>query len=183
MSEDDIDYDGLVQGALLGVVRQILDTIACQGGLPGEHHFYIGFRTRDDGVVLPAAMRERYPDEMTIVLQHRYWNLQVFDDRFEVDLSFNQKREHLVIPFRAITGFVDPSVQFALQFQDHMGTAGAIGEAADLASLETSVPATLSDAQQSAEANVKSDGLPDEDRGDDTGKVVTLDAFRKKRSS
>ena len=181
MSDDDIDYDGLVQGALLGVVRQILDTVACHGGLPGEHHFYIGFRTRDDGVVLPTAMRERYPDEMTIVLQHRYWNLQVFDDRFEVDLSFNQKREHLVIPFRAITGFVDPSVQFALQFQDHM--AGAVGEAADLASIETSVPATLSEAQQSAEASVKSDGLPDGGQDDDRGKVVTLDAFRKKRSS
>ena len=172
VGNDEINYDELVQSALRGVVRQILDDVACQGGLPGGHHFYIAFRTRDEHVVIPPHMRERYPDEMTIVLQHRYWNLEVFEDRFEVDLSFNQKREHLVIPFAAITGFVDPSVQFALQFQEQT----AAGERIETGAFE-SRPLLPAD-----ELSVGVTG-DDETASEEGGKVVALDSFRKKRSN
>ena len=112
-----IPYDDIVQEALRSVVRQVLGDIEKAGGLPGEHHFYIAFKTRAPGVEIPAHLRERYPDEMTIVIQHRYWDLAVTDDWFQIGLSFNQVPAKLHIPYSAVTGFVDPHVNFALQFQ------------------------------------------------------------------
>jgi len=112
-----IPYDEIVQEALRAVVGRVLGEIQATGVLPGEHHFYITFKTAAAGVDIPKHLTERFPDEMTIVIQNRFWDLKVQDDGFEVGLSFNQAPARLVIPFAAITGFVDPAVNFALQFQ------------------------------------------------------------------
>jgi hypothetical protein len=99
------------------VVGRVLGEVQANGGLPGDHHFYITFRTAAAGVDIPAELHERFPEEMTIVIQHRFWDLKVGATGFEVGLSFNQVPSKLVIPFAAVTGFVDPAVNFALQFQ------------------------------------------------------------------
>ncbi|MDI1297139.1 MAG: ClpXP protease specificity-enhancing factor SspB, partial [bacterium] len=99
------------------VVGRVLGEVQQSGGLPGSHHFYITFKTHGAGVDIPKSLSERFPDEMTIVLQNKYWDLKVSDRHFEVSLTFNQIASHLVIPFSAITAFVDPAVNFALQFQ------------------------------------------------------------------
>ena len=116
MSTDLIRYDLLVQDALRSVVRRVL-TDTARDGILGEHHYYITFRTGDPGVRLSARMRAKYPEEMTIILQHQFWDLVVSDDHFEVGLSFNNVAEILSIPFLAISGFFDPSVQFGLKFE------------------------------------------------------------------
>ena len=150
MSDDTPDslipYDSIVQEALRAVVGRVLGEIE-QGGsvLPGAHHFYITFKTHAPGVSIPAALRERFPDEMTIVLQNKFWNLNVREDGFAVGLSFNQVPAELDIPYAAITQFVDPAVDFGLQFQatvadmapaptehpDNDGTEQAVGEAVE----------------------------------------------------
>lgn len=112
-----IPYDEIVQDALRGVVQRVLNRILDAGGLPGQHHFYIAFRTRAPGVDIPKHLLERYPEEMTIVIQHRYWDLEVDSDGFGIGLSFNQVPAKLRVPYEAVTGFVDPAVNFALQFQ------------------------------------------------------------------
>jgi uncharacterized protein len=112
-----IPYDEIVQEALRAVVGRVLGEVENSGTLPGEHHFYITFKTGAAGVDIPKHLAERFPDEMTIVIQNRFWDLKVADDGFEVGLSFNQAPAKLTIPFSAITGFVDPAVNFALQFQ------------------------------------------------------------------
>ena len=113
-----IPYDEIVQEALRAVVGRVLGTVERDGGtLPGNHHFYITFKTGAPGVDIPASLRERFPDEMTIVLQNKFWDLRVTDRGFTVGLSFNQIPSKLVIPFSAITAFVDPAVDFGLQFQ------------------------------------------------------------------
>lgn len=111
-----IPYDDIVQESLRGAVRQALEMVA-KSGLPGAHHFYIAFKTRYPGVQVPKHLREKYADEMTIVIQHRFWDLRVLEDRFEIGLSFNQRPETIIVPWKAIVGFVDPAVNFALQFQ------------------------------------------------------------------
>jgi hypothetical protein len=110
------DYDYMVQSALRGVVRSVLEDVS-KHGLLGNHHFYIAFRTDHTGVRVPDHLRERYPEEITIVIQHQFDNLRVFPDHFEVQLSFNRRNENLVVPFAALSGFMDPSVQFGLQLQ------------------------------------------------------------------
>ena len=122
MPVDHIRYDLLAQTALRGVLRTVLSD-AAKNGLPGDHHFFVTFDTRAEGVRLSQRMRAQYPEEMTIVLQHQFWDLSVSDDGFEVGLSFGGVPERLVIPFTAVKGFFDPSVQFGLQFEP-------IGEAA-----------------------------------------------------
>ena len=151
MSDDTPDslipYDEIVQEALRAVVGRVLGQIVETGGgtLPGEHHFYITFKTRAPGVAIPPHLMERFPDEMTIVLQNKFWDLTVDDQGFSVGLSFNQIPTKLVIPFAAITAFVDPAVDFGLQFQavepegqpephddaENDVPGGAAGEAAD----------------------------------------------------
>jgi hypothetical protein len=153
-----IPYDEIVQEALRSVVRRVLTDIEAAGGLPGNHHFYIAFKTRAPGVDLPKHLAERYPDEMTIVIQHRYWDLQVGEDQFSIGLSFNQVPAKLTIPYSAVTGFVDPAVNFALQFQ-----APVIDEADEAGDTE---PAPLTPEEIAAR--------------EDGSNVVTLDAFRKK---
>ena len=113
-----IPYDEIVQEALRAVVGRVLGQVEHSGGhLPGEHHFYITFKTQAAGVNIPQHLVERFPDEMTIVLQNKFWDLKVEDDLFSVGLTFNQIPAQLVIPYGAITAFVDPAVNFALQFQ------------------------------------------------------------------
>jgi uncharacterized protein len=116
MAKDLIRYDLLVQDALKGVVRKVL-TDAAKDGLAGDHHFYISFRTEYPGVRLSNRLREKYPQEMTIVLQHQFWDLAITEHTFEVGLSFSGVPERLLIPFDALTGFFDPSVQFGLKFE------------------------------------------------------------------
>ncbi len=112
-----IPYDEIVQEALRAVVGRVLGEVETTGVLPGGHHFYITFKTAAPGVDIPKHLTDRFPDEMTIVIQNRFWDLKVGEDGFEVGLSFNQAPARLFIPFAAITGFVDPAVNFALQFQ------------------------------------------------------------------
>ena len=112
-----IPYDEIVQEALRAVVGRVLGEVERSGGLPGAHHFYITFKTQAPGVDIPKRLIERFPDEMTIVLQKTYGHLKVSDQHVEVSLTFNQVAAHLYIPFAAITAFVDPAVNFALQFQ------------------------------------------------------------------
>ncbi|HEX7822128.1 MAG TPA: ClpXP protease specificity-enhancing factor SspB [Sphingobium sp.] len=112
-----IPYDEIVQEALRAVVGRVLSEVAQGGSLPGSHHFYITFKTQAPGVSIPKRLIERFPDEMTVVLQHKYWDLKVEEDHFEVGLTFSQVPAHLVIPYSAISAFVDPAVNFALQFQ------------------------------------------------------------------
>lgn len=167
MPEDLMRYDHLAQMALRGVVREALRRVEREG-LPGEHHFYIAFNTRFPGVILSERILERYPREMTIVLQHQYWNLKIFDTWFEVELSFDNVPEKLVIPFNAIKGFLDPSVQFGLQFE----VVVTEEQAAPAAEAETGVHKSAT-----PEGEAPSDETaPAEDKA----KVVSLDAFRKK---
>jgi len=119
-----IDYEAIQQDAMRGVVRSVLNQVA-KSGLPGEHHFYVSFLTQAPGVILSKRLKEKYPHEMTIVLQHRFWDLIVSDDRFEVKLTFDGIPERLVVPFLAIKVFIDPSVRFGLQFEDHSNEGSA----------------------------------------------------------
>jgi len=128
MSVDHIRYDLLAQEALRSVVRRVLSDVG-RDGLPGEHHFYISFDTRAPGVRLSQRMREKYPEEMTIVLQHQFWDLIVTETSFEVGLSFGGIPEKLLVPFSALKGFFDPSVKFGLQFE--LAAAEGEGEADD----------------------------------------------------
>ncbi len=129
MAEDIIRYDVLVQEALRSVVRKVLAE-AARAGLPGEHHFYIAFDTAAPGVRLSSRIRQKYPEEMTVVLQHQFWDFVVTDTQFEVTLSFGGIAERLVIPFTAVKGFFDPSVQFGLQFDPARNPDAAEGDTA-----------------------------------------------------
>ena len=112
-----IPYDEIVQEALRDVVGRVLHEVEKSGGLPGGHHFYVTFQTRMPGVVIPKHLAERFPDEMTIVVQHRFWDLKVDDGEFSIGLSFGGVPTTLVVPFAAVTEFVDPAVDFSLKFQ------------------------------------------------------------------
>ena len=114
---DEMHYELLMQDALRGVIRLALERAAGPDGIPGAHHFYVTFKTRAPGVDIPQRLIDRFPDEMTIVMQHRFWELKVDDEKFSVGLSFNQVPAILNIPFSAITGFHDPAVNFELRFQ------------------------------------------------------------------
>ncbi|WP_349367978.1 ClpXP protease specificity-enhancing factor SspB [Salinarimonas sp.] len=129
MTTDLIRYDLLVQDALKGVVRKVLSD-AARDGLPGDHHFYVSFQTGFPGVRLSSRMREKYPDTMTIVLQHQFWDLAITEHAFEVGLSFGGVPERLLVPFDALTGFFDPSVQFGLKFEIREAPEGAAGPTA-----------------------------------------------------
>jgi hypothetical protein len=135
MPTDLIRYDLLVQDALKSVVRKVLAD-AARDGLPGGHHFFITFRTRAPGVRLSNQMREEYPQEMTIILQHQFWDLTVTEHNFEVGLSFRNVQERVVVPFDALIGFFDPSVQFGLKFEvEDVAPATSANDAAPPAAL------------------------------------------------
>jgi hypothetical protein len=162
MTEDLMRYDQLAQNALRGVVREALRKVE-RFGLPGEHHFYIAFHTRHPGVDIGERLAARYPREMTIVLQHQFWNLVVSEDRFQVELSFDNIPEKLMVPFSAVKGFLDPSVQFGLQFE--VINVEAMPEAEN----------TVAAKPLATGPAVKETEVPSE-----APKVVSLDAFRKK---
>jgi len=179
-TESYIDYDRLVQNALRSVVRQVLID-AADDGLQGEHHFFIAFKTQAPGVDIPARLVSRFPDEMTIVLQHRFWGLEVFENHFHVGLSFDGQPETLVITFDSVVGFVDPSVQFALQFQDHSENDSTAETPPKAAPLAPDMPGDgIHDAFLMADSESKDHSSDENEATDDDNKVVTLDAFRKK---
>ena len=171
MEQDLLDYPKLVENAMRTVVREALRLIG-DGGLPGLHHFYITFRTQHEGVEIADAVAAQYPDEMTIVLEHQFWNLEVTDDRFSVTLSFGGNQERLVIPFSAVTAFVDPSVKFGLQFGGDEGTLVGSPMVETDTDDEADEPSDPADPQDPATD-------PDAPEGSD-GTVVALDSFRKK---
>lgn len=161
-SDSLIPYDEIVQEALRAVVGRVLGQVEAAGGvLPGNHHFYITFKTGAPGVVVPTSLKQRFPDEMTVVLQNKFWDLKVTETGFSVGLSFSQVATTLVIPFGAITAFVDPAVDFGLQFQ-----------AAD----------DLTDEAPDSAENDSPDDQPVVERpaSDDGSNVVSVDFGRKK---
>ena len=175
MTNQTIDYPKLVEHALRHVVRDTL-TLVAEHGLPGRHNIYITFRTDHPGVSINEELKERYPSEMTIVLQHEFWGLEVTDEGFGVTLSFNNVSQRLEIPFVAITVFADPSVEFGLQFNLTEGDPDDQDEA-DEASDELAdvMEMPVSDAEQQGEAEQK-----EKVTSGDGAEVVTLDQFRKK---
>lgn len=136
---DGIDYQQIVQEALRGIVRRVL-TQTAEEGLPGDHHFYISFRTQDPGVLVSKSLRDQYPEEMVIVLQNQFWGLEVGDEGFSVQLSFNARRQNVTVPWHAITAFADPTAEFALRFD---AAAPLREEAAEAPEPETAAPAAL----------------------------------------
>ncbi len=158
MAQDLFQYDKMVERALRGVVRDALARVAKEGPR-GAHHFYIGFATGMPGVGIPDSLRERFPEEMTIVLQHQFWDLEIGEESFSVSLSFQKQLERLTIPFAAIRSFADPSVNFALEFAEPPAAEPkAVG----------GLPAPKPTAEPS----------PDQDRP--AAEIVTLDSFRKR---
>ncbi|MQT11529.1 SspB family protein [Segnochrobactrum spirostomi] len=187
MREDLIRYDVLVQEALRGVVKKVL-VEASHAGLPGEHHFFIAFNTTAPGVRISSRLRQKYPEEMTVVLQHQFWELNVSDTAFEVGLSFGGVPEKLYIPFNAVKGFFDPSVQFGLQFDpEHDRGAEAEQPVAGPTPLPAravepaAAPEQAASPAAAAEASDKPTAKPDAAPGENAGAaVVSLDAFRRK---
>jgi hypothetical protein len=156
---DEMHYEQLAQDALRGVIRAALERAAMPEGIPGAHHFYVTFKTRAPGVSVPPDIMAKYPDEMTVVLQHQYWDLKVEPNRFSVMLKFGGMPKVLAMPYTAVTRFYDPSVQFLLQFEAPATVEEIAAEVAEAA------PASLA---------------PSDTGGDDGPKVVSLDQFRKK---
>ena len=176
MATDHIRYDVLARDALRGVLHKVLSDAAAHG-LPGEHHFFITFLSKAEGVELSPRLLVQYPDEMTIILQHQFWDLVVLEDRFEVGLSFGGIPERLVVPFTAIKSFFDPSVQFGLQFEP------ADGAASEAASPKLpAAPAASALAAPVAPTAGPSAGEKAEEpaKSSEGAEVVRLDRFRKK---
>jgi hypothetical protein len=167
MATDHIRYDVLARDALRGVLRRVL-TDAAEHGLPGEHHFFITFLSTAEGVKLSPRLLAQYPEEMTVILQHQFWDLVVSEDRFEVGLSFGGIPERLVVPFNSIKSFFDPSVQFGLQFEPQE-TASEMPASADLSTVPPApgLPVAAPVAEEPP-------------RGNEGATVVRIDRFRKK---
>jgi hypothetical protein len=164
MAEDFLRYEEMVETALRDVVRRSLALVA-ERGLPGAHHFYITFRTDRPDVLIPTRLRQQYPKEMTIVVQHQFWGLEVDRDTLRITLSFNNQQERLVIPFAALTAFADPSCKFGLQFEARAGNGNeAAADRSAVPQARAGVPAPAAAAPADAKG----------------AEVVTLDAFRKK---
>jgi uncharacterized protein len=155
---DYIGYEALTQAAMRGVVREALKRAKTNGGLPGDHHFYITYSSRAPGVRMADYLVERFPVDMTIVVQHQFWDLEVHDGHFEIILKFSGVPQHLFIPYAAITRFVDPSVNFGLTFEAKDKDAAVIAPATEINDADTEVATPASEA----------------------GTVVNLDAFRRK---
>ena len=183
MPTDLIRYDLLVQDALRSVVRKVLSDTA-RAGLLGDHHFNIAFKTRAPGVIVPPAIRNRFPDEMSIILQHEFWDLVVTQEAFEVSLNFSRKPERLTVPFDAITGFTDPSVPFGFKLEPRVSepspepkSASAPASVRPAESSRPAKPTPAKPAEPAAKPTVAPEKAP-EPAG--AAKVVSIDAFRKK---
>ncbi len=189
MAKEELRYDRMVEDALRSVVRRAL-TYVSEHGLPGNHHFYITFRTDQDGVEMPSTLRDRYPGEMTIVLQHQFWGLEIAETEFSVTLSFADVPHRLLVPFSSVTAFADPSVRFGLQFDVDSAAGGmAPREGGSAAQVLEGAKSGLSDQSEGSEQQDSEPAETAEADGDTEGKdetapaaekVVTLDAFRKK---
>jgi len=190
MATDLIRYDLLVQDALRSVVRKVLVDTA-RNGLIGEHHFNIAFKTQAPGSIVPAAIKSRFPDEMSIILQHEFWDLVVREDAFDVSLNFSRKPERLTVPFDSITGFTDPSVPFGFKLEPRVSEpaasrapAAAQKEATPRAAPTKSAPAKTAPVKPPAQpaAAAKSAQGASEKAAEPAAeaKVVSIDAFRKK---
>ncbi len=183
MPQDLIRYDILAQDALRGVIRKVISEVT-RTGLPGNHHFFITFVTGAPGVRISPRLREKYPEQMTIVLQHQYWDLEVSETGFEVTLSFSDISEKLVIPFAAIRGFYDPSVNFELEFEVRTGASEAAA-AEETPAEETThevikapvKPRAPKSKAEKASKKAEADGA---EPAKPSADVVSLDAFRKK---
>jgi hypothetical protein len=171
MATDHIRYDVLARDALRGVLRRVLAD-AAEHGLPGEHHFFITFLSTADGVKLSPRLLAQYPEEMTIILQHQFWDLVVTEDRFEVGLSFGGIPERLVVPFSSIKSFLDPSVQFGLQFE--ASDTAAEEPTANLPTVPAGPAVPVPEPASTAE------GKDEPARPSEGAEVVRLDRFRKK---
>jgi uncharacterized protein len=193
MPQDMIRYDILAQEALRGVIRKVLGEVA-KAGLPGNHHFFVTFLTGAPGVRISTRLHEKYPEQMTIVLQHQFWDMQVTDTHLEVGLSFGDVPERLVVPFSAIRGFYDPSVNFELEFDveveetvgdnDQGITSIAPTETADgpkLASTSAKPKPPAKPAKKPAKPSGKSEAGADDSGEKASASVVSLDSFRKKK--
>jgi hypothetical protein len=179
MATDHIRYDVLARDALRGVLRRVL-TDAAEHGLPGEHHFFITFVSTADGVKLSPRLLAQYPEEMTIILQHQFWDLVVSEDRFEVGLSFGGIPERLVVPFAAIKSFLDPSVQFGLQFEPSDAAAETpsanLPAAPAVSALTVPAPAAAAEGKDEGQDDSKGESA----KPSEGAEVVRLDRFRKK---
>ena len=187
VDDEGLKYDAMVERALRGVLRDALGLVA-ERGLPGEHHFYITFRTDHPGVDIPDRLRERYPGEMTIVLENQFWGLEVGQETFAVTLSFNDLPERLTVPFESVIAFHDPSVRFGLQFDG----GGKDGGDEDKPSAEvmvlpvdTAEPGGKKDGPARPSARRKAPKVaganePSGDAAADEAEIVPLDTFRKK---
>ena len=189
MAEDLMRYDLLAQDALRSVVRLALLRVR-ENGLPGDHHFFIAVSINHPGVTVSDRLRKKYDDEMTIVLQHQYWNLEVYEKFFEVELSFDNVPEKLIIPYAAVKGFFDPSVQFGLQFEvagEESTLEDEVENQADSTEdkgadedTEDTQDEIVSDANQADATAEMPEPTPDKASNDDST-VVSLDSFRKKK--
>ncbi len=175
MEEDPYRYDAWIEAALCNVIAEALNLAASQG-LSGDHHFYISFLTREDGVVIPPQLHAQHPEEMTIVLQHQFENLKVDGSSFSVSLRFNGKLEHLHIPFSAVLSFTDPGVNFGLQLK-MIPAANASQDGEETKPIENTPPASTANfnPHQGGKDGTKPDGGKEK-----AGEVIALDAFRKK---
>lgn len=189
MSEDHIRYDILASDALRGIIRTVLQRVQKGRTLPGDHHFYITFDTTASGTIISKRLKEQYPEEMTIVLQHRFWDLMVYDDRFEVKLSFNAIPERLIVPFAAIKSFVDPSVSFGFSPNVFASSAARphpapvpAQPAADPAepAERAALPRSLRAGDSSSDKEIEIEITQEETPLPHSAEVVKLDMFRKK---
>ena len=170
---DQMGYEALAQEALRGVVKAALKRAAGPGGLPGAHHFYVTFKTRAPGVSIPPELVEKYPDEMTIVVQHQFWDLAPGETFFSVTLRFGGQPKRLSMPYQAVTRFYDPSVQFLLQFEPPEGEMAP--PTAELLPLRRPEPV------ETAPPSSENEGEPEDPKPEGDGpKIVSLDKFRKK---
>jgi hypothetical protein len=176
--KDHIRYDVLARDAMRGVLRRVLEDAARQG-LPGDHHFYITFLTKAEGVKISPRLIAQYPNEMTIILQHQFWDLVVTDDHFEVGLSFGSIPEKLHVPLTAIKSFLDPSVQFGLTFET--GEAQAVADAPATAAAPALTPQAKAEDKAAEKPEAADDKAHDgEHKPSEGAEVVRLDRFRKK---
>ncbi|MHB1204738.1 MAG: SspB family protein [Rhodospirillaceae bacterium] len=184
-----LSYERMVEDALRGVLRQALEITEAQG-LPGAHHFYITFDTTHPGVDIAASLRALHPSEMTIVLQHQFWDLKVLDEHFEITLSFSGVSQRLVIPFAAVTAFADPHAKFGLQFhvefeeqtdsEDDEDDDAGDPPADDAVGVDSAKVTQRLKAARLAPPGQAAPAAKTAGADDAPGKVVTLDAFRKK---
>ena len=179
MSDDKgiIDYGELIDRAMHIIVREVLRRVQ-KTGLPGDHHFYITFLTHYPGVMISDTLREKYPDEMTIVIQHQFWDLEVEEDRFSIVLSFNNVQENLTIPFNALTGFADPSVKFGLQFH-HVQMLYEIGHDSEEDESGADIEPMPSKSRDGKKRSLKGDSKPITDGSN----IISLDQLRKEKNN